>query len=320
MRVKRSAMGGPTVVPMKPKTLSSYHAAVKTAAEHIVSSLDHALDLADLARIAQVSPFHFHRMFRGMLGETPLELHRRLRLERAAFWLLNGQLQVTEIAFDAGYETHEAFTRAFRAAYGRSPSTYRNSSFMQPGCMEAGPTQLAARCGLHFEPAPTARNLQLRSGESSMDVDLVKLPRLRLAKCAHVGPYTRIAEAFERLGALAGPAGLLQPQTRMLAVYLDDQDAKPADELRSEACITVPEHVALPSGLTEGWLPAGRYARATHQGSYATLGDMWARLLGEWLPSSGWDVAATPGFEVYLNTPGHVKTEDLRTELYLPLA
>lgn len=293
---------------------------MKAAAECIVSSLDHALDLADLARMAQVSPFHFHRLFRGMLGETPLELHRRLRLERAAFWLISSQLQVTEIAFDAGYETHEAFTRAFRAAYGTSPSTYRKSSFVQPSCVRAGPTQLAARCGLHFEPALTVRNLQLRSGESSMDVVIVELPRLRLGKCAHLGPYNRIAEAFERLGALAGPAGLLQPQTRMLAVYLDDPDAKPSDELRSEACITVPDDIALPSGLAEGWLPAGRYARVTHHGSYATLGDTWARLLGEWLPSSGWDIAATPGFEIYLNTPGHAKAEDLRTELYLPLA
>ena len=99
---------------MKPDTKSFYVAAVRRAIDRIVSSLDDALDLQSLAREAALSPFHFHRVFRGMVGETPLELHRRLRMERAADRLLGGGETVTAVAFDAGYETHEAFTRAFR--------------------------------------------------------------------------------------------------------------------------------------------------------------------------------------------------------------
>lgn len=79
---------------------------MQTALARVVASLDEALDLGRLAREAALSPFHFHRIFRGMVGETPLELQRRLRLERAAFQLFAPGTSVTSIAFDAGYESH----------------------------------------------------------------------------------------------------------------------------------------------------------------------------------------------------------------------
>ena len=68
---------------VKPTTRSFYAEAVQRAIESIVGHLDDALDLDALSRDACLSPFHFHRVFRGMVGETPLEMARRLRLERA---------------------------------------------------------------------------------------------------------------------------------------------------------------------------------------------------------------------------------------------
>ena len=67
---------------MKPGTRSFYALAVQRAIDHIAATLDEALDLEALASRACLSPFHFHRVFKGMVGETPLELNRRLRLER----------------------------------------------------------------------------------------------------------------------------------------------------------------------------------------------------------------------------------------------
>lgn len=99
---------------MKPKTQSFYQAAVTRAVQRIVETPDDALDLDALAKEAALSSYHFHRIFRGMLGETPLGMHRRLRLERAAARLLDTDEPVTTIAFEAGYETHESFTRPWR--------------------------------------------------------------------------------------------------------------------------------------------------------------------------------------------------------------
>ena len=138
---------------MKIGTKTFYQRAVQHAAELIVHRLDEALDLEPLAREAALSPFHFDRVFRGMLGETPLELHRRLRMERAAWTLLSWNRSVTAIAFDAGYETHETFTRAFRTRYGCSPSDYRKGRPTGgPDCATPLQTGIATRSGIHFLP------------------------------------------------------------------------------------------------------------------------------------------------------------------------
>jgi AraC family transcriptional regulator len=307
---------------VKPETRSFYEAAVQRTVSHITRTLDEALDLTALARSAALSPFHFHRVFRGIVGETPLEMHRRLRLERAARQLLTSDAAITTIAFEAGYETHEAFTRAFRQAYGVSPTAFRHSREPDSGCARPRQIELAARSGVHFNPDPTHEPvLPFITGESAMNVTIETMPELRVATVRHIGPYDRISEAFARLGALAGPAGLMRfSQGGMVGIYHDDPESTPIEQLRSDAGLVVPADVPLPDGLSEQRLPAGRYAKATHVGPYSQLGDVWSRLMGEWLPRSGHRIGEGSSYEVYRNDPSNTPPEQLCTEIFLPLA
>lgn len=306
---------------VKKETRSFYESAVERTVARITGTLDQALDLTALAREAALSPFHFHRVFRGLVGETPLEMYRRLRLERAASRLLGSAAGVTEIALDAGYETHEAFTRAFRQAFGMSPSGFRRrSAEAEASCSRPPQIELTAPSGIHFA-AMTQATIRFTEGGTTMDVTIEEMPELRVATVHHVGPYPGISAAFERLGAIAGPAGLLRgPRVMMLAIYHDDPETTPAAELQSDAGVVIPEGVPLPAGLGEKRLPKGRYARTTHVGPYTELGDAWARLMGGWLPRSGHRVGDGSSFEVYRNTPADVAPSELRTDLYLPLA
>lgn len=299
---------------MKPETRSFYERAVQRAIEQIATNLDRALELEAIASAVGLSPFHFHRVFRGMTGETPLELSRRLRMERAAHQLATSDRPVTEIAFDAGYESHEAFTRAFRACYGVSPSGFRSRKHPR--------TELAALCGVHFDASGRVPGFLPRdSGGRNMEVEIVNLPSKRVFTVRHVGPYNQIPQAFERLGAIAAQAGLLpRPGTEMLAIYHDDPETVPLAELRSDAALSVPEGVPVPEGLSEQRIVEGRYARTLHVGPYERLGDTWARLMGEWLPSSGHRMSSGVSFEIYRNTPADAPIDQLRTELYIPIA
>ena len=297
---------------MKPDTRSFYSRAVQAAIEHIAHHLDDALELEALARVACLSPFHFHRVFRGMVGETPLELTRRLRLERAAWRLKDKQRPITEIAFEAGYETHEAFTRAFRASYSTSPSGFRLRTYQR--------IEIAAACGVHFDAVGAVPAfVPADSGGLTMDVEIKEMPELRVGTVRHVGPYNQIPKAFERLGTIAGPAGLLGHASAMMAIYHDDPETTAQDQLRSDAALVVPEGVRLPEGLAEQHIAAGRYARTVHVGPYEQLGDVWARFLGEWVPASGNRIGNGVSYEIYTNTPAQVPKEELRTELYVPL-
>ncbi len=300
--------------PVKPGTRSHYATVVEQTIARIVAQLDDALDLEELARAVGVAPFHFHRLFRGMVGETPLALARRLRLERAAWRLTHTDQPVTTIAFDAGYDAHGAFTRAFRSYYGTAPSLFRERQYPR--------VELAATCGVHFHADGNVTPFVASdSGGASMEVTIASLSARRLATVRHTGPYNQIPLAFERLGQLLGSsAPVLHAQgSEMMAIYHDDPDTVPAEALRSDAAVVVPEDFAMAAGLVEQRLQAGPYACTVHVGPYERLGDTWARFLGEWLPASGRRLRNEPSYEIYRNDPGTTPKAELRTELFLPL-
>ena len=114
---------------------------VKRLSGVVLESLDEEHDANDLARHAYRSRTQFYRVFRAMIEETPVAMRRRLLLERAAWQLSRTQLSVTEISLNANYGSLEAFTRAFRKAFGVSPSLYRR--------MGATYTHLHATNGIH---------------------------------------------------------------------------------------------------------------------------------------------------------------------------
>jgi AraC family transcriptional regulator len=163
--------------------------------------------------------------------------------------------------------------------------------------------------------------LTLTTGGITMDVTIETLPARRLATVRHLGPYPQIAEAFHRLGTIAAERGLYaHVDPPMLALYHDDPETTLPAELRSDAALVVRDGVELPIGLSEKTLPAGRYAKGSHRGAYSGLGDAWARFMGEWLPRSGFRVGAGPSYEVYVTDPRTTATEDLVTDLHVPLA
>ncbi len=121
---------------------------------------DHDASGEDLAARAYLSRFHFDRVVSAVSGETPVRLRRRILLERAAFRLVTTRATVLEVALEAGYSSNEAFTRAFRRAYGAAPASWR-----------AAPAriQLDTPNGVHFHP-PGGLRLPARDEVSSMDL------------------------------------------------------------------------------------------------------------------------------------------------------
>ena len=265
-------------------------------------------------------PFTFTGSSAAWWGETPLEMHRRLRLERAAYQLAATEHAVTRIALAAGYETHESFTRAFRARFGRSPSELRARAegLVHDECLLIA--RLPSRSGVHFRLADIAAGLRFSREGESMHVDIEELETTRVAAVRHVGPYHRIAEAFGTLHGLAGPAGLYGPESAMVALYYDDPESTPEAELRADAGLVVAAEKTLPEGLREVVIPAGRYALGVHVGPYAGLGGAWERMMGQWLPASGERLAPqATTFERYLNDPSQTPEAELRTQLAIAL-
>ncbi|MEW5773324.1 MAG: AraC family transcriptional regulator [Thermodesulfobacteriota bacterium] len=284
-------------------TVESYRERLNRALVLLESRLDEPASLEDLARAAHLSPYHFHRVFAGMVGEPVAAYQRRLRLERAVGQLSASARPVTDIALDAGYESHEAFTRAFKAAFGESPSAYRKRA-------AAGDRSLAGALRPVF-PSNHGRN--------DMEAKIVQVPARRVAYVRHVGPYQNCGAAWGTLCAWAGPKGLLGPQTQFIGMCHDDPEITPPDKVRYDACIAAPE-TAVPEGAVGVQeLPGGEYASTVHKGPYANLAATYNALCGQWIPAQGREMRHAPSLEIYLNCPDTTPPQDLRTEVLVPL-
>jgi AraC family transcriptional regulator len=131
----------------------------------LADHLDDTLDLARLADVACLSPYHFHRVYRAMQGETAAETVRRLRLHRAAVELIAGELPVVRIARRAGYRSQGAFTRAFKAAYAVPPARYRGSfAPMQPANRQEDAMHTETTYDVTIRQIPSIRAAALRTG------------------------------------------------------------------------------------------------------------------------------------------------------------
>ena len=154
-----------------------------------------------------------------------------------------------------------------------------------------------------------------------MDVTIeVLAPRVAVV-LRHVGPYTGVVTAFERLTEWLDATGRFGPGTTALGFSYDSPLLVPPEKLRYDAAFTLPEPVAdLPEGFRCETVLGGRYAVAIHKGAFTGMGDSFRRIFEEWMPTSGERFAADkPCAEIYLS-PYNTPEEDLRTKIGVPLA
>jgi AraC family transcriptional regulator len=263
---------------------------------YIRRHLNEPLDLAELAARAGFSRYHFHRVFRAVVGEPLAAYVRRERLQLAALTLRGRVRCVTAVALDAGYQTHSAFTRAFTEHFGVTPTAFRSD-----------------------DSTPVVPHHALpRFRGRAMDVTVVTLPARRLLGLRHVGSYRTVGEAFERLHALAGQRRLIAATTEFLGLSHDDPAAAEESELRFDACITSDcESVQAPLRLLE--LAGGRHAVYRHQGPYQLLEHIFDRMFDAVVFSSSFELRDAPCVEMYRNDPRLVEEEELVTDVCIPI-
>ena len=297
---------------MKLDTRNTYAARMLRVLNHIQRHLDEPLELEALAELTHFSVSHFHRVFKGMLGETIMDHLRRIRLERAYVQLTLRARSVTDIGLDAGYDSLEAFSRVFRKTFGLSPTQCR-----ERGWERRFPP---APSGVHYGPGEIVEFLFDETGAAVMNVRIETLPDRAILRVREIGPYAESAErAWKTLCGWAGPKNLFGPQTLFIGIGHDDPSVTAPDKIRFDAAITVGKPIAPEAPVLADTLPGGDYAIVTHKGPYSLLEDTYKRIMGQWLPQSGREFRGTPTFEVYRNDPASTPPEELLTDVHIPL-
>lgn len=234
----------------------SYKERVDRVINFIGSHLDEELELEGLCRIACFSKYHFHRLFTVYTGLPLMSYIRWLRLKRAAHQLVvHKEETIINIALDAGFETHESFSRAFKQLCGQSPSEFRSKAHWES-----------------FENPPQPMHIK---GENIMTITIKELPSKRLAVMEHRGDPMRLSDTLNELitWAKAQPINLKpKPGEAFGFGYHDPREVKP-EEFRFDLALAVPNDFKLNGQVIEKVLPAGRYAVITHKGSRDNIGD-----------------------------------------------
>ncbi|HAT6361460.1 TPA: AraC family transcriptional regulator [Legionella pneumophila] len=278
-----------------------YQQKLENMIDFIGKHLDEELSLESLSEIFCISKFHFHRLFTAFTGLSLQQYIKWLRLKRAAHQLVVEKDQpVINIAINAGFESHEAFSRAFKKACGFSPSQFRQGFGRS-----------------YWEQPPYCLP---RQGRIDMKVDIKSIDKIRLAVIEHKGDPKLLGESINKLVSWAKSQSInLKPRPReAFALAYDDPKTTPPSEFRIDLGIKVPENLKL-DGVIEKFLPSGRYAVTVHKGSRNNIGDVVYYLYRDWLPNTSEQLGDLPCIFCYYNFDHEVSETELLTECWLLL-
>jgi AraC family transcriptional regulator len=268
------------------QTRIEYQRRINLALRYIESSYAENIRLEDIAAAAQFSPYHFHRLFTILTGETPLDFLRRIRLEKAAALLkVQPERPITQIALETGFSSPTVFARAFKTRFSLSAREFRKKT--TPGGDPSG--------------SPSNFALQEQADLQMLEpLELRQMPALRMAYARNMKGYGMgIDAAWKKILSWAFPRGYMKPGIHLYGIPLDDPEVTPVDRCRYFAAVPIPAD-AKPDGLVELWIQeAGWYAVFPFQGRMKDFSSFYQRIYGAWLPGSGYLPDDRPALEEY---------------------
>ncbi|MFF2141926.1 GyrI-like domain-containing protein [Kitasatospora sp. NPDC058190] len=278
------------------------------AMERIDRNLAGEIDVAELARIAMTSEYHFRRLFSMLAGMPLSEYVRRRRLTVAGAEVLDGERTLLDIAVRYGYTSGEAFARAFRSMHGVGPGEAR-------------------RDGAVLTSQPRMSFRLIVEGSSSMEYRIVEKPDFRIVgrkarvPLIYLGVNPHIAEFIKGLGAETVERITALTGKDPLGIVSVTDDFSPNREEGSELdywhAVVAREDAVVPDDLEVLDVPAGTWAVFTNKGAFPqALQEMWGDVASQWFPSNPYE--ARPGPEV-LKTRFVPGTGDAEAELWIPV-
>jgi AraC family transcriptional regulator len=298
-------------------SITEYTRRLNAVVLYATQHLDGDLSLEILAREACFSPYHFHRIFTSFLGETPADFVKRIRVEKAANLLdLQPSLNITAIALASGFSGPAVFSRSFRDVLGCSPTAWktrknRKAIRKNSKAQDSGGKYLSVVKKVQRQP----------KGGLPMDVAIKELHPLHVAYVANLQGYSeaKIGEAWETLCQWAGARNLLGPNAVLVGMSFDNPDITPADRCRYFACIEVPEGTPTGRDVNSMDICGGKHAVFTFNGRKKDIKEVYRQLYGTWLPSSGYQPADRPSYEIYRTTPGDKPDSVFTMDICVPI-
>lgn len=294
-----------------PKPLNTeYISRINRTIDYIESNLAKTMTLEELASIANFSRFHFNRIFHSIAGEPPFQFILRLRLQKAASFIVSHKNEsITAIASQCGFSDISVFSRNFRNYFHIPASQYRKNKLQNSNIsqLNSNTEQQNDIPAIYF--CPESQTIKWRTKmKLNKSVEVKELPKMTVAYIRNIGPYNGDQKMFRnlriKLFSWAGARGLMDGNRfNFLVVYHDDPGVAIGENLRMSLCITVPPETKVSGEIGKMEIEATRYAVARFDLTGPEFTQAWNWVYGQWLPSSGYQPDDKPYFEMYLAEP-----------------
>lgn len=288
---------------MRTDTKNSYLESINNAIAFIESNSTTDIQLKGIATQANLSQYHFHRVFKSLTGDTTKDFLTRLRLEKAALKLKHSQNDIGQIAFDCGYQNHKTFTRAFKDYFGLTPLEYRTSI------------------------AELTINKQNEYGKANIDLNVLNvkgpviktIPDLHLAYIRHTGSYDKVGSSFQKLMFWAATHLVLKLKPVTIGIVHDNPDLTAEHYIRFDACVLLSREIRPIGEVGYKKIEGGKFAVFTYKGAYEGFYPVYDYIYNVCLFDNKFDLADKPALEWYIKSPPFYKPENFVTDFYVPI-
>ncbi|MGD9365686.1 MAG: AraC family transcriptional regulator [Desulfobacteraceae bacterium] len=298
----------------------NYFQRLQRAIDFSEDNLSEDITLAQVAKEANCSLYHFHRLFKILVGNSVKEYIRKRRFTLAAKQLVETQKSVIDIAFDYQYGAPEAFTRAFKKMYGLSPLQYRKWGVFIPLHDKADLIKInleEQKRGIKMKPLIKEKDEFIVVGIELMT---------RHGSCRQDVP--KFWTTFSKKESLNKLKHLKNPEEIFGICYgsCNGRCSDPGFALDSKAgdidfgyliCSEVENLDDVPEGFAFRTIPKGRYAVFTIKGGFSQIQEGVASIYKNWLSNTSYELADAPGFEKY--DAAWVGKEDSEMEIWIPI-
>lgn len=289
-----------------------YQKRINNVIDYINDHLDKSVSLAELANVAQFSPYYFHRIFVAVVGETLNSYTNRVRLEKSAKLLKFSSKKLSEIAYECGYSSPSTFSRSFKKYFEVSPGVFRKSGNLENSkiCKELHPMEEYI-CDMTLEEKKMEFPITIKNLSSR------QVGYIRVTDSFKEGS---VVKAFEQLIVWAKSKNFFS-DGQFFGMSIDDPMLTPQSKYRYEACIKIPvEHeVSDDNNIQIMKLPACKYATTKVSGDLKKVATAISYMYNDWLINSDYEPEHQYGLEYFLDKENICKWDYFDLELYIPL-
>lgn len=265
---------------MTENSIEEYKKRINKVLDYITSNLSEDLSISKLAHLSCLSEFHFHRIFTALVGESVGMYQRRVRLEKVAYMLrFNQSMSITDIAFSLGFNSSQAFNRAFKNHFGYSPKEERNKSSYNQQIDKL-----------------ISNNAQTPASIKSWEIKL--LPTVNVYFYRYKGSYKKNAVKEHWCNHIndASSKGIINNNSRYIGIVYDDPDITNEMKCRYDCCISTDNRNLPNTKEIEG----GIYAVFDFEGNIKEdMPNAFQWIYGVWLPLHGYEPDNRPAYNDY---------------------